>query len=143
MPCDPLQRLAPGDERREHEVAERSVLEQQRAQRVAVDGDVAQRLRDDRGQEDGLPGEQVQLAEEAGGAVADDLVAGRVEDRDLALEDRDERIVRIADAEQHVADPRSPLLADRGERRELRGRERGAGRSCHGARVATRSRSGL
>ena len=74
------------------EVAERAVLEQERAQRVAVDRDVAQRLRDDRGQEDGLPGEQVHLAEEARGAVADDLVAGRVEDRHLALEDRDERI---------------------------------------------------
>ena len=29
--------------------------------------------------------------------MADDLVAGRVEDRDLALEDRDERIRRVAD----------------------------------------------
>ena len=83
---------------------ERPVLEQQRPQRVAIDGDVAQRLRDDRGQEDGLPGEEVHLAEEARRAVADDLVAGRVEDRDLALDDRDEGVALVADAEQHVAD---------------------------------------
>ena len=47
-PCDPLQRFAPGDEGREQEVAERPVLEQQRSQHVAVDGDVAQGLGDDR-----------------------------------------------------------------------------------------------
>ena len=64
-----------------------AVLEEQRPQRFAVDRDVAQRLGDDRGQEDGLPGEQVHLAEEARGAVADDLVARRVEDRHLALDE--------------------------------------------------------
>ena len=85
-PLDALQRLAAGDEGREEEVAERSVVEQERAQRVAVDRDVAQRLRHDRGEEDGLTGEEVQLAEEARGAVPDDLVAGRVEDRDLAFD---------------------------------------------------------
>ena len=47
---------------------------------------------------------QVQLAEEAGGAVADDLVAGRIEDRHLALADGDERIGGISDPVQHVAD---------------------------------------
>ena len=123
MPVDLLQRLAPLDERREQQVAERPVLEQQRPQHVAVDGDVAQRLRDDGGEEDGLPGEQVHLAEEAGGAVADDLVAGRVEDRDLALEDRDERVARVADAVEHVSDPCGALLAELGERRQLRRRE--------------------
>jgi hypothetical protein len=49
--------------------------------------------------------------------VADDLVAGRIEDRDLALADGDERIRRIPHREQHVADARSPLFARRGERR--------------------------
>ena len=97
MPCDVLQRLAPRDERREQEVAERPVVEQERPQRVAVDGDVAQRLRGDRGQEDRLPGQEVQLAEEVGRSVPHDLVAGRVEDRDLALDDRDERIAPVAD----------------------------------------------
>ena len=110
-PLDALERLSPGDEGREDEVAERPVVEQQRAQRVAVDRDVAQRLRHDRGHEDGLPGEKVQLAEKARGAVADDLVAGRVEDRHLALADGDERIGRVADPVQHVADGRGPLLA--------------------------------
>ena len=138
---DALERLPAGDEGREDEVAERSVVEQERAQRVAVDCDVAQRLRHDRGQEDGLPGEEVQLAEEAGGAVADDLVAGRVEDRDLALADRDERIDGISDPEQHVADGCRPLLARRGKCRQLRGRQRRAGGSCHRASVAARSRS--
>ena len=35
--------------------------------------------------------------------MADDLVAGRIDDRDLALEDRDERIPLVADPEEHVA----------------------------------------
>ena len=94
---DRLQRLAPGDEGGEEQVAERAVLEEQRAQRVALDGDVPQRLRHDRRQEHRLPGEEVQLAEEPAGAVADDLVAARVEDRHLTLEDRDERVAAIAD----------------------------------------------
>ena len=42
-----------------------AVLEQQRAQRLALDRDVAQRLGHDRRQEDGLAREQVHLAEEA------------------------------------------------------------------------------
>ena len=111
-PLDPLERFAPGDEGRQHDVAERAVLVQKRSQHFAVDGDVAQRLGDDRGDEHGLPGQQVQLAEEAGRPVADDLVAGSVEDRDLALEDRDERVVAIADAIEHVADVRCALLAE-------------------------------
>jgi hypothetical protein len=49
--------------------------------------------------------------------VADDLVAGRIEDRDLALTEGDERIDRISDPEQHVANGRCPLFARRGERR--------------------------
>ena len=93
-PLDPLERFAPGDEGRQHEVAERAVLVQQRSQRFAVDGDVMQRLDDDRGDEHRLPGKQVQLAEEAGRPVADDLVAASIEDRDLALDDRDERVAR-------------------------------------------------
>ena len=94
MPSTLLQRLTPRDERRQHEVAERPVLEQERAQGVALDRDVPQRLRHDRRHEDRLPGEQVHLAEEARRSVAQDLVACRVEDRDLTLEDRDERIRR-------------------------------------------------
>ena len=43
-PGDLLQRLAARDERREHEDAERPVVEQQRAQGFPIDGDVAQRL---------------------------------------------------------------------------------------------------
>jgi len=60
-----------------------------------------------------LPGEEVQLAEETGGAVADDLVAGRIQDRHLALTDGDEGIDRISDLVQDVADARK-LLADAG-----------------------------
>ena len=53
-----------------------AVLEEQLPQHFALDRDVAHRLGDDGGEEDGLAGEQVHLAEEAGGAVADDLAAG-------------------------------------------------------------------
>jgi hypothetical protein len=44
--------------------------------------------------------------------VANDLVAGRVEDRHLALEDRHERVVAIADAIEHIADVSGALLAE-------------------------------
>ena len=91
-PLHALERLPAGDEGREDEVAQRAVVEQEGAQRVALDRDIAERFRHDRRQEDGLPGEQVELADEAGGAVADDLAAGRVEDGDLARADGDERI---------------------------------------------------
>ena len=49
-----LERLSPGDECGQDEVAQRPVVEQQLAHHVAVDGDVAQGLGDDRGDEDGL-----------------------------------------------------------------------------------------
>ena len=135
---DLLQGLAPLDERRQHEVAERPVLEQERPQRVAVDGDVAQRLRHDRRHEDGLSRQEVHLAEEAGRSVADDLVACRVDDRDLALENRDERVGAVADAIEHVADARGALFAQRAEPRQLRRREGGTGRSSHGRSVRDR-----
>ena len=47
------------------------------------------------------------------------LSAGRVLDRRFALEDRDERIAAIADAEQDVADRRGALLTVLREQREL------------------------
>ena len=103
---DALQRLAPGHERRQKEVAERTVVEEQRPQRVAIDGDVAEGLGDDGGQKDRLPGQEIHLPKEPRLAVADDLVVRSVEDRHLALEDRDQGIALIADAKQHVADAR-------------------------------------
>jgi len=83
-----------------------------------------------------LPGEEVQLAEEAGRAVPDDLVSGRVDDGDLAFEDRDERIRPIADLVEEVADLGRALFPDLGERRQLRRREQGAqwARGCRHAR---------
>jgi hypothetical protein len=51
--------------------------------------------------------------------VADDLVARRIEDRRLALADRDERIGLVADLEEDVADRGRLLLAVRGEHVEL------------------------
>ena len=119
---DRLQRLTTCDEGGEEQVAQWSVLEQQGAQRVTLDRDVPQRLPHDRRQEDGLPGEQVQLAEKPAGAMADDLVPSRVQDRNLALADRDERIATIANGVEHVADGRGPLLPHFGERRHLRRR---------------------
>jgi hypothetical protein len=116
-PFDPLERLPAGDEGREHDIAERAVVEEKRAERIAVDRDVAERLCHDRGQENRLPGEEVQLAEETRGAMADYLVACRIEDRDLALTDGDERIRRISGPEEHVANGCCPLFARRGEQR--------------------------
>ena len=99
-----LQRLAARDERREQHVAERAVLEQQRPQHVALDGDVAHRLR--RRRPSGRPsGRSCRLSSprKPDGAVADDLVARAVEDRRLALEDRDERVALVADLVEDVA----------------------------------------
>jgi hypothetical protein len=75
-----------------------------RAQRAAGVGDVAQRLGHERADEDRLPRQQVQLAEEAGGAMPDQLVPGRVDDRDLSFEDCDERVGAIADPVQQLTD---------------------------------------
>ena len=116
-PLHALQRLAAGDERGEQEVAERTVLVQERAQRAAGYGDVAQGLGHERAYEDRLPREQVQLAEEARGAVPDEFVPGRVDNRDLSFEDCDERVGAIADPVEQLTDGRRALLADRGESR--------------------------
>ena len=56
--------------------------------------------------------------------MADDLVARTVEDHCLALENRDERVVAIPDAIQHVAGGSSALFAELTERRKLRGGQR-------------------
>ena len=111
------------------QVAERAVLVEERAQRAALDRDVAQRLDDERADEDRLPRQEVQLPEEARGAVSDELVPGRVDDRDLSFEDRDERVGPIADPVQQLSDRCRALLADLGESRELRWGEQWA-RGC-------------
>src|SRR2546423_557174 len=112
---DPLKRLAPRDEGAEHQVAERPVLEEERAHRLALDVDEAERLGDKRRDENRLSREEVELAEEARGPVAHDLVARGVDYRDLPLEDGNERIARVADPVQDVADVRRALLADPGK----------------------------
>ncbi len=127
----PLQRLAPGHERRKKEVAEGAVVEEQRSQRVALDGDVAKGLGDRRCQKDRLPGEEVHLAEKLRWAVPDDLVACGVENRHFALEDRDQGVAPVADAVQDVADLRGSLLAVLGERRQLGFGQHRTGRSFH------------
>src|SRR5207249_2071455 len=122
--------------------AQGTVLEQQRAQLFTVNCDVAQRLGDDRRQEDGLPGQEVHLTQEAGRAMPDDLMAGPVQDRDLALDDGDEWVARIADAKQHVADVCTPLLAEPSERRQLRfGQHRTGGRGHCSSLLGGRRRS--
>ena len=136
-----LEQLTPRDEGGQEQVAQRPVLEQQRPQRVAIDRDVAQRLGDDRVHEDGLAGEQVELSEEAGRAVAGELVAGLVDDRHLALDDRDERVPLIADAIQHVADLRRPLLAELAERLQLRRGQPWTGGTRHETKGSRRSAS--
>ena len=118
-----LQALAAGDERRQQEIAEWPVLEQQRLQRFTLHGDVAHRPGHDGRQVDGLAGEQVRLAEESGRAVPDDLAACGVEDRCFALDDRDQRVAAVADLEQDVADLCPALLTVLGEQRQLTLRE--------------------
>jgi len=49
--------------------------------------------------------------------VPDELVSGRVDDRDLSLDDGYERIGPIADLIQQLTDSRRALLADLGESR--------------------------
>src|SRR4029077_2725302 len=117
------------DEGGQERVRERAVIEEQLPEGFAIDRDVAHRLCHFRREEDGLPGEEVYLPEEAGSAMADDLVAGAVEHRRLPLDDRDERIARIADLVQLLAHLRGALLAVREERRQLCAREHSACRS--------------
>src|SRR4029079_6574333 len=115
-----LQRLPTGYEGRKQQVAERAILEQERSQGLAVDRDIPQLTRDHRRQEDRLPGQQVHLPGESRRAMADALVAGRILDLHLALDDRDEGVALVADAEQHVANVSSALLSDLPKRRQLR-----------------------
>ena len=126
-----LEQFAPLDERGEEQIGQRAVLEEQPPEDFAVDGDVAHRLGHDRPEEDGLPGEQVHLPEEARGAVADDLAAAGIGHGDLALDDRDERVALVADVEQGLSDLGGPLLAVNGKRRELRARENSTYRGGH------------
>ena len=96
----------------QQQIAERAVVEQQRAQRLAVDRDVAHRLRSTTAVRYTVwPDSRFSSPRNPGGAVAHDLVAGGVQDRHLALDDRDERIALVADPEEHVADGRGALLA--------------------------------
>jgi hypothetical protein len=127
-PLHPLQGFAPGNEGREHEIAERLILVEQRTHRVAVYRGVPQRLCDDRSDENRLAGKQVQLTEKARWPVPEYLVAGGIEDRDLALEDRDERIALITDAIEHILDVRCALFAVLGKGLELRRGQRRARR---------------
>jgi hypothetical protein len=124
--------LAPGDERGEEEVAQRAVLEQQGTERLAVHRDVSQWQRGDGGQENCLTGQEVQLADELQRAVPRDLIVRGVVDRDLALDDRDERVAPVADAEQDVADVGGALLTYFRERLELCCRQHGACWAGHG-----------
>ena len=128
-PLHALQRLAAGDEGGEDEVAEWAVLVEERPQRGALDRDVPQRLGHERVDEDRLPRQEVQLPEEARGAMPDQLVPGRVDDRDRSFEDRNERVGPIADPVQQLTDRSRALLADLGESRELRRGEQWA-RGC-------------
>ncbi len=77
-------------------------------------------------------GKKIDLAEEAGGAMPDDLSSVAVEDCSLTLDDRDERVAQITNPEEHVTDCGGALLTDVRKRRELRGRQdRSRRRSRH------------
>ena len=122
-PLHALQRLASGDERREEQIAEWTVFVEEQQQRAALDCDVAKRFDHESAHENCLTRKEVQFAKESGGALPYQLVAGRVDDRDFSLEDRDERIGHIADSVQQLTGSRRALLADLGESRQLRRRE--------------------
>jgi hypothetical protein len=109
------------------EVGQPRVLEQQRSEGVGVNRDVAHGLGRRRRDQDGLSREQIQLAQKARASVADDLGAGSIDDRDLALDDRDERNAPVADAIQRLPSVRGPLFPQLGEFGQLRGGERRAG----------------
>src|SRR6185437_4415660 len=123
-----------------HQAAERAVVEEKRAQRLTVDGDVAQGRGGGSGHERGLSGQEVHLAEESGRAVTGDLVAGCVEHADLAFADRDERVALVADAVQDVTCRGGALLTELGERGKLGCRQRWAVRGGgHSASIHVRS----
>jgi hypothetical protein len=75
----------------------------------------------------------VQFAEESRGAVPDQLVPGRIDDRDLTFEDPDERICPVTepDTAAHRPEPSAP-------RRSQREQLVATGRAV-GSRVLTRS----
>jgi ParB-like chromosome segregation protein Spo0J len=112
-----LQRLSSGDERREQEVAQRPVLVEELAQCRTLDGDVLEWLGYEGVDEDRLPRQEVQLPEEPGRAVPDELVPGCVNDGDFSLADRNERISLIANLVEQVTGRRGTLLADLGDSR--------------------------
>jgi len=136
-----LQRLPARHEGREQQVTQGTILEQQGAQLVTVDGDVAHRLRHHGREEHGLAGKEVDLAEESRGTVPDDLVSGSVHDGRFAFDDRDEGVAPIADLEEHVADVSAPLLAVLRKHRELRGGEDRARVAVHMRSLAIALRS--
>ena len=115
-----LQRLSARDKRRQQDITQRAILEQQLPQIVTVNRDVSQRLGDDCREEDRLSREEVQLAKETRAAVADDLLASSIENGNLALDDRDEGIALVADPVEDITHARGELVAERGERRQLR-----------------------
>jgi hypothetical protein len=136
-----LQRLTTVDERREDDVAERPVVEQHGPEGVSLDRDVPQRLRHDCGQENRLSRQEVQLPNEAGGAVTHELVPRAVEDRDLPLANRDERIAGVTHPEENVVHVRAPLFADVRKRVELPVRQQRCRRDPrHGSSVRARGR---
>ena len=114
---DALETFTARDERRQHDVTEWTVFIEQRPQRVTLNGEIAQRRSGHRRNEHRLAREQVQLAQEPRRSVTDDLVAGGVEDRRLALDDRHERVFAITDLVENLARISRPFLADGGKRR--------------------------
>ena len=114
-PLHSLQRLPPRDERGKDQIAQLAVLIEERAESTALDCDVPHRLDDERIHEHRLPGEEVQLAEKARRALPDQLVPGRVDDRDFPVEERDEWICPIANLVEQFTGVGRPLLAELGK----------------------------
>ena len=118
-----LQQLAPFDQRAQDQVRERGVIEQQLAQLLARNRDVAHRPGHDRGDEHRLPAQKVDLPEKSWSGMANDLVPVAVQYRGFALDDRDERVGRITDLIQLLAHLGCVLLAVPGEHLDLRARQ--------------------
>src|SRR5438093_10226014 len=71
--------------------------------------------------------------------MADELVAGRIENRHFALDDRDEGVAPVAHAVEHVTDVCSALLAKLGQHRQLRRGQLRTGGTRHRTSVPVRA----
>ncbi len=84
---DCLESLPPRGKCREHEIAQRSVVEEERSKPFALDGDVMGWFERDGGEKRCLPGQEARLADEFRRPEAGDLFTAGVNYGDLTVDD--------------------------------------------------------